>query len=249
MDAFEIIAHRGSSFLAPENTLASVNLAWEEGADAVEGDFRLTRDGAIIAMHDASLLRTGRVDRLIHECTLEDLQAIEAGSWKAPSFAGESIPTLATLLATIPKGKRFYVEVKCGTEIVPALQRVVRGTAATPEQVVFISLDLRVIAAIKTALPEYPAYWVVDFRLDDKGQIRPTIDEMISQAKLHRLDGLDLCAKGPLDASMIQQIRIASLELCVWTVDDPIDAQRMLEIGVRRITTNRPGWLRKELAG
>ena len=124
MDAIEIIAHRGSSYLAPENTCAAVELAWQEGADAVEGDFRLTADGHIVAMHDATLKRTAGIDRRVAECSLEELRTYDVGSWKNPQFADEPVPTLAEMLATVPAGKRFLVELKCSAEIVEPLQRL-----------------------------------------------------------------------------------------------------------------------------
>ena len=125
-DAVEIIAHRGSSFLAPENTRAAASLAWQEGADAVEGDFRLSRDGQIVCIHDDTLKRTAGVDRRVSELSLDELRQLDVGSWKAPQFTGERIATLDEMLATVPPGKRFYVEVKCGAEIVPELARHLR---------------------------------------------------------------------------------------------------------------------------
>jgi glycerophosphoryl diester phosphodiesterase len=247
MDAFEIIAHRGSSFLAPENTRASVELAWQEGADSVEGDFRLTRDGAVVAMHDDSLLRTTGVDRLLRDCSLADLRELEAGSWKDAQFAGEPIPTLEALLALTPSGNRFYVEVKCGQEIAPALKEVVGNSDLSPDQIIFISLDLPVIAAIKRQISDCPAYWVVDFKRQSDGELFPTVDEMLRLAETHGLDGMDLSAKGPLDGEMIRRLRQAGLDVCVWTVDDPLNARRLIEMGVRGVTTNRPGWLRQQL--
>src|SRR5262245_57354057 len=132
MDPVEIIAHRGSSFLAPENTRGAMELAWQEGADAIEGDFRLTRDGQIVCIHDASLKRTTGVDRRVEKCDLAELQSFDAGSWKGPQFAGERIPTLTEILATVPDGKRIYVEVKCGPEIVEPLYDVVNSCNLSP---------------------------------------------------------------------------------------------------------------------
>ena len=117
----EIIAHRGSSFLAPENTRAAAELAWREAADAVEGDFRLTADGQIVCIHDDTLKRTAGVDRRVSDLSLDELRRLDVGSWKGPQFAGQRTATLDEMLATVPRGKRFYVEVKCGAEIVPEL--------------------------------------------------------------------------------------------------------------------------------
>src|SRR5437762_11744744 len=109
---FEIIAHRGSSFLAPENTLAAVQLGWREGADAAEGDFRLTADGQIVCVHDKTFKRTAGIDRLVAEMTLAEIESLDVGSWKAATFAGERVPTLDQLLDTLPETRRFFVEIK-----------------------------------------------------------------------------------------------------------------------------------------
>lgn len=249
MDAFEIIAHRGSSLIAPENTLAAVELAWQEGADAAEGDFRLTADGKIVAIHDANLRRTAGVDRRVVDCSLEELKACDIGSWKDAKFAGEAVPTLAELLATVPPGKRFFVEVKCGAEIIDELCRVVEQSDLTAQQIVPISLQYDVIAAIKREIPQCPAYWVVEFKRDLQGDWQPEPEAILHQAAIADLDGLDLMATGPIDAVFSHQIRAAKLGLCVWTVDDPIFARKLIDLGVQGITTNRPGWLREQLRG
>jgi glycerophosphoryl diester phosphodiesterase len=247
MDGIEIIAHRGSSFLAPENTLAAVNLAWQEQADAVEGDFRLTHDGQIVCFHDASLKRVAGIDRRVEECSWDELRMIDAGLWKASQFAGQCIPTLSDVLSTIPMGKRFFVEVKCGPEIIKPLQRVIQASGLQAKQIVIIAIQLPVIAAIKQAIPECPAYWVVEFKRTETGQWQPDVRDIIGAAERAGLDGLDLMATGPIDATLVKRIKAANLGLCVWTVDDPQLARRLIDLGVQGITTNRPGWLREQL--
>jgi glycerophosphoryl diester phosphodiesterase len=247
MDGVEIIAHRGSSFLAPENTLAAVNLAWQEQADAVEGDFRLTRDGQIICFHDASLKRIARIDRCVNDYSWDELRSVDAGAWKASQFAGERIPTLAAVLSTVPAGKRYYVEVKCGPEIIEPLQRVIQSSGLQAKQIVIIALQLPVIAAIKQAIPECPAYWVAEFKRAETGRWQPDVRDIVGSAQRAGLNGLDLMAMGPIDASLVKRIKAAGLGLCVWTVDDPPLARRLMDLGVQGITTNRPGWLREQL--
>ena len=121
----EIIGHRGASWDAPENTLAAIELAWRQGADAVESDFRLTRDGRIVASHDDSTLRAAGIDLRVHERSLAELRELDFGGWKGEQFRGEPIPTLDQLLATLPPDKRFYVETKCGPEIAEPLAATV----------------------------------------------------------------------------------------------------------------------------
>ncbi|HTQ39263.1 MAG TPA: glycerophosphodiester phosphodiesterase [Pirellulales bacterium] len=247
MDPLEIIAHRGSSFLAPENTRAAVDLAWQEGADAVEGDFRLTRDGHIVCLHDTTLNRTAGVNVRVADCSLEELQAYDFGTWKGPQFAGQRIPTLSDLLATVPAGKRYYVEIKCGPEIIPELARVISACGLAPDQMVPICLQLPVIAEIKTAIPQCSAYWVVEFKRAETGQWQPSIHDIIGVAQRAGLNGLDLMASGPIDAPLVKRIKAAGLGLCVWTVDDPPLARRLIDLGITRLTTNRPAWLREQI--
>ncbi len=247
MDPLEIIAHRGSSFLAPENTRSAVELAWQEGADSVEGDFRLTRDGQIVCLHDPTLKRTAGINRRVDECSLAELQSYDAGSWKNPQFAGERIPTLTELLVTVPTGKRYYVEIKCGPEIADEFRNVVAASNLQPQQIIPISLQLPVIAAIKQAVPQCPAYWVVEFKRAETGQWEPNVRDIIGAAQRASLNGLDLMATGPIDAPLVKRIKAAGLGLCVWTVDDPSLARRLLDLGITRLTTNRPGWLREQI--
>src|SRR5262249_49337084 len=91
----EIIPHRGASYVAPENTLCAIRAGWDEGADAVESDFRLTRDGQIVAIHDESTRRTAGVEGLVAQQTLAELQSLDVGQWKDVRYRGERIPTLA----------------------------------------------------------------------------------------------------------------------------------------------------------
>ena len=95
----EIIAHRGASWDAPENSRAAVELAWRQGADAVEADFRLTRDGRIVAAHDDSLKRVTGVDLRVSEHSLDELRQLDIGGWKGPQWSGERIATLEEMLA------------------------------------------------------------------------------------------------------------------------------------------------------
>jgi glycerophosphoryl diester phosphodiesterase len=245
----EIIAHRGASWDAPENTVAALKLAWEQGADAVEFDVFLTKDGHIVAMHDRDTERTAGVKLLVADSTLDELRKLDVGKWKDPKYAGEKIPTLAEMLATVPAGKQAFVEVKCGPEIVPELDRVLRESKLKPEQTPVISFNADVIAAVKKARPDLPAYWIVGLRENKKTKAPPpTAEQLIAKAKEIRADGLDLQAAPVLDKAYADKVKAAGLRLYVWTVNDADEARRMVEIGAEGITTDRPGWLREQLA-
>ncbi|MDP6721144.1 MAG: glycerophosphodiester phosphodiesterase family protein, partial [Pirellulaceae bacterium] len=93
-----IVAHRGASYDAPENTLAAFRLAWRQGADGIEGDFYLTKDGQIVCIHDADTKRTAGVSRQVAKSTLAELRELDVGRWKDEEFAGERMPTLQQVL-------------------------------------------------------------------------------------------------------------------------------------------------------
>ncbi len=238
----KIVGHRGASFDAPENTVSAVKLAWEQQADGAEFDIYLTKDQQIVACHDANTKRTaGGISKVIAESTLEELRTLDVGTWKNAKFAGEKIPTLDEILATVPAGKKVYIEVKCGPEIVPGLLRTLKNTEITPAQIVVICFNADVIAAVKKADSTLTAYWLVDVK---KG---PAVEGLIQKAKEIHADGLDLSAAPALDAAYAQKIHEAGLNLDVWTVNDVAVAKRMIEIGVQGITTDRPEWMREQL--
>ncbi len=246
----EIIAHRGASADAPENTRASVRLGWEQGADAVEVDVYLTRDGRLAVIHDKTTKRTGGLDKPVAEQTLAELQSLDAGSWKDARWAGERIPALEDVLATVPEGKRLVVEIKDSPATVPELKRLFEASGKRPGQMAIIAFSLDVCAEAKRALPDHQVYYLAEFEQDKTTQAwSPTVAELIGQARQARVDGLDLSFKGPLDAASVKEIRDAGFDVLVWTVDKVVDARRMVEAGVSGLTTNRPAALRKELVG
>src|SRR4051812_25828579 len=137
--AVEIVAHRGESFDAPENALAAFRLAWERHDDAIELDVHLTSDGQLIVCHDPDTKRTTGVRKVIKDTPLAELRTLDAGRWKGPQWAGEKLPTLDEVLATIPAKGRCFVEIKVGPEAVPAVAKAVKASGKRPEQLVIIS--------------------------------------------------------------------------------------------------------------
>ncbi|QDV33883.1 glycerophosphodiester phosphodiesterase [Tautonia plasticadhaerens] len=247
--AVELIAHRGESFDAPENTLAAFNLAWERGVPAVELDVHLTADGRLVCIHDATTRRTTGADLVVADSNLDQLRSLDAGSWKSDAFAGESIPTLEEALDTLPDGSRCFIEVKVGPEAVPALVRAVEASGKSPDQLPVISFNADTLAEAKRALPEHPMYFLSGFRRDEKtGEWNTTIEALIEQARALGADGLDLNYRGPFDADLLGKVRDANMGLYVWTVDDPSVARELAALGVDGVTTNRAGWMRAQLA-
>lgn len=241
-----VVAHRGASAYAPENTLAAFKLAWELGADAAEGDFHLTTDGQIACCHDKTTERTGGQKLVIAESTFDELQAVEVGSWKDERFRGERIATLGDVLATVPAGKVFYVEVKCGPEIVPALAESIAASGLPSDRLRVIAFDKEVIRAVKQALPQYKAFWLSSLRRQKESQTwKPSLEDLVATAKEVGADGLDLQGvREVIDANFVRQCQDAALSVHVWTIDDPEVAVAFGRAGVASVTTNCPDTIR-----
>lgn len=241
--AVEIVAHRGSSHDYPENTIVAATRAWQEKADAVECDVRLSRDGRIVVIHDADTKRTTGTRGLIADLDLAALRDLDAGLWKGAPFRGTRIPTLDELLAIGPADRRYFVELKSGPAILPELRATLGRSGLPPAQVTLISFDLDVITAAKHHLPGHPCLWILSHTRKS-----PSLDSAVAQAKQAGLDGLDLSWKWPIDRAFVKKVRDAGLQLHVWTVDDLAVARRLADAGVDGITTNRPRYLREGLA-
>lgn len=236
----EIIGHRGASIAAPENTLAAIRLAWDWRADAVEIDVHLTRDRQVVAIHDDSLLRTSQADVAVRDLTLAELQSYDVGAWKFPEFAGERVPTLAEVIATIPLGKRLYVELKCGAEVLEPLAEVLASVRERPESVVLIGFDPELMSAAKQRFPEHLVFQVVEQTQQPDGQWSPSAAEIISHCVKHGLDGADLSNTLAVDHAAVEQFKAAGLGVCIWTVNTLADARRLIDAGVDSLTTDDP---------
>jgi glycerophosphoryl diester phosphodiesterase len=242
----EIIAHRGASWDAPENTLSAVKLAWEQGADAVEVDVHLSRDGRVVVIHDDNTRKIAGLKKKVCDQTWSDLQKLEVGKWKSPRWRGERLADLDQVLSTTPAGKRFFIEVKCGNGFVEAAQETF--TRHADKKIVVIGFSLETMRLVKTAYPNLEVCWIVEFkkRIGTR-RWTPSTSAVIEEAKAIGLDGLDCGAKGPITREFAQNAKTAGLHVYVWTVDAPARALELRDAGIDGVTTNRPGWLREQL--
>lgn len=241
----EIIAHRGASYLAPENSMSAVMLGWDKGAD-VEVDVYLSKDGRIVVNHDKTTERTGDKNFKISETNWEQLRTVDVGSFKSADFAGETMPLLDDVVATIPEGRKLYVEIKCGEEILPHLEKVIDASGKR-SQIVIIAFDFNVITAAKKLMPDVEAYWLMGSRKDKVTQkYMPHDVSVVEEVAGNGLEGIDV-HYGGVTKAFVRAVRQAGLELYVWTVDDPAEAVRLIELGVDGITTNRPEWLKERV--
>jgi glycerophosphoryl diester phosphodiesterase len=243
----DLIAHRGASFDAPENTLASIQLAWKQQADGVEIDVQFSKDAHLVVIHDDNTRKTGGVSKKVAAQTLAELQALDVGGWKHARWTGERMLTLRQAFAAVPAGKRLFVEIKCGSECISKFVEDFRQSGLKSKQVVAIGFGLETLRQLKQALPELEVCWVVEFKRGLQGWT-PSTEGLIAQVKTAGLQGLDVSARGPVDRAFVDKVHAAGLKIYIWTVDAPDVAKRLKEAGVDGLTTNKPGWLREALA-
>ena len=232
-----IVAHRGASFDAPENTLPAFELAWEKGADAIEGDFLLTKDNQIVCIHDKTTKRLSDQNLVVAESSLEQLKTLDVGSWKNKRYKGTQIPTISEVFATVPKGKKIFVEVKCGLEIIPYLVKEIRKSDLKMNQVRLICFNQEVIKALKETMPNYKAYWLTGFK-NKQGIWKPSLEEVLGTLQACKADGLD--SQHTIPPEFSRAVLGAGLEWHVWTINDVETAKRLAKRNIYSITTDRP---------
>lgn len=245
-----IIGHRGASHDAPENTLPAFKLALEQGGDGFEGDYWLGAGGTIPCLHDKDTERVAKTKLLVTKAPLEKLRALDVGSWKDPKWRGERMPTFQESLAIVPPGKKFFIELKSGPEVVAPMVKVIERSNVPPEQLVFISFHADAVAECKKQLPHIKALWLCSFKKKkDSDKEPPTAEEVAATIKRIGADGLNAEAVPEyVDAKFIKRLdELGCHEISVWTVDDPQVAKFYADLGAWAITTNRPGWLREQL--
>jgi glycerophosphoryl diester phosphodiesterase len=241
-----VIGHRGASREAPENTLSSFRLAFAQGADGIEADFRLTGDGEIVCLHDDSTGRTAGVDLPVGQSSWEELRRLEVGGWKGERWRGERIPSLKEVLLALPAGKSLFIELKSGPEIIPRLAATLAEAGADPERIRLLSFSAELIGVLKERLAAFRACWLTDYRF--RGAWHPSRQEVLDTLRRCRADGLASRSRAILDQGFVAALRQESREIHVWTVDAAPEARRLAALGVDSIMTNRPAWIGRSTA-
>jgi glycerophosphoryl diester phosphodiesterase len=226
-----VVGHRGSSKIAPENTIASAKLAWEQGADAVEIDVHLTSDNKIAVIHDKNTKRTAEVDYMVSETPYSTLKELDVGSWKGKEYKGEPIPLLEDIVSIIPKGKMLVVEIKSDRKIVPYIKNTI-GQHENLDQLIFIAFSYEAIIDAKKAFPENKAFWL-------SSSFKEKSEQVLSKVKTDGLDGVDLHYR-LVSAELVQIASELGLEVHTWTVNDEQKAMELQNWGVNSITTDIP---------
>ncbi len=228
-----IYAHRGASAFAPENTLASIRLAGEQGADGAEIDVQLTADGVVVLFHDSDLKRVADQPGVVREMTYDELSAVDVGSHSdfAEQFAGEPIPTLAQAIGEARRHNlRLNIELKyygpC-PDLAPRVAAIIAEEAFS-DQCVVSSLKAEAITQFRQANPHIPSGPIV----------------AVSVGNLTKLDADFISAQREVvTRSLLRRLRRRGKQLYVWTVNDPEEMILYLSMGIDAILTDDPARL------
>lgn len=257
----EVIAHRGASAEAPENTLAAFQRAVELNADWFELDCTLSRDGQIVVIHDDTIKRTakGKPKGKVKDLTLAELKTHDVGSWKDPAFAAERIPTLAESLDLARGQIGVYVEVKHSDDAKKLRKRVL---AAAPSErlalleasdCVDLPLAKAVVAEVQPRVARGERIVVQSFSAIICAYVRLAAPELTVELltgdvpwkeSLRWLSELDFAGLNPsrkkVTAKRVAEVRALGKDVSVWTVNDVKTMRKLREWGVRRLISDVP---------
>lgn len=239
-----IVAHRGASKAAPENTIPAFKLAWLKQADAIEADFLLTKDNHIVCIHDKSTNKVANKSLIINESSLAELRTIDVGIKHNEKFKGTVIPLISEVFATVPKQKKIYIEIKSGIEIIPHLIKEIDKSGLKDEQIVIICFNPIILQTIKMQAPQYKTLWLCKIK-KRFGRISPSTESILSTLKTINADGVST-NKEYISEITVKKVIQNGHEYHAWTVDDAATATKLSKWGVKSITTNVPAEIKKQ---
>ncbi|GIP40369.1 glycerophosphoryl diester phosphodiesterase [Paenibacillus sp. J31TS4] len=232
-----VIAHRGASSEAPENTLVAMRIGIEQGCEGIEFDIHLTKDNQIVVCHDAKVDRTTNGTGAIRDMTLEELRQLDAGSWFDEKFAGEKVPTLEEVFALAPADMLLNIELKesYGGAIEPVLAELIRRHNRL-DSVVVSSFFHKTLARLREIDPEIKvgALYAHDF---------------LSHRQFAESYPIPLTSLHPgykyIPCEDIRESVAAGFKVYVWTVNHREDMEKLAACGVSGMISDKPGFLRE----
>lgn len=226
-----VIAHRGASGYAPENTMAAFRRAVALGAPFIETDLQLSRDAHFVAIHDETLERTTNGKGAVHDLTLSELRRLDAGSWFSSEFADERVPILEEILDFCKKHDVvFYLELKPGGSWggEHALIGALRESGEIPRTVV-ISFNATIVEKLRQIEPTLMTGLLYD------GQLEQPIEKALE------VGARQLAVRGDLvTPALLAEARRKDLQVVCWTVNHPAHMRMLMEAGVDGIMSDYP---------
>ena len=229
-----VVAHRGASADAPENTLAAFRTAIEQGASVLECDVHLSADGKPVVIHDERVDRTTDGSGAVSELPLADLKRLNAGRWKHQRYADERIPTLDETLELCAGRARVFVELKRGggqALVDAALVAIGRSVCETA----VISFGPDEVAGVARARPDLPLGFLVG-----RAHVQQHGATRVLAAAREMGAGFISPQHDVVDADFVSSARSVGLPVSVWTVDEGARMRALSDLGVDAITTNVP---------
>lgn len=236
-----VVAHRGNSWVAPQNTLAAFEAAARAGADVIELDVQLTSDGHVVVIHDETLDATTSGTGWVRDTPLADVRALDAGAWFAPAYAGQRVPLLTEVVELLDRHPAVGLLCELKGEW-------------TAEEAARVTAPLRAGGLAERAVVQ--SFWpetVAALRDADAGLRRGLLLGDVGDGVLELCASLDVAMANPhglllqVDPAAVGRLHDAGLRVAVWTLDEPTQWADALAQGVDEIITDRPdhlaGWL------
>ena len=238
-----VFAHRGADLVAPENTIPAFKEAEHLGADGVELDVRLSRNGDLIVMHDSSVQRTTGQNGRVSQLTLKQLKALDAGCRFDPAFRGTRIPTLEEVFAALRPQTLVNIEIKANPlwhspTIEEKLVRFLQAERLTP-QVLIASFAPLALRRIRRLAPE-----IATAQLCTKYVFLPCCLQQAWRSGAQAVHP----HRTTTSRQLVEDIHRAGFHVGVWTVNDEEEMRRLVQWGVEIIITDWPERLQAILA-
>jgi glycerophosphoryl diester phosphodiesterase len=230
-----VVAHRGASGNAPENTMAAFRCAVELGARFIETDLHLTRDARVVALHDSTLDRTTTGHGLIHSVSFEEVRALDAGSWfgsrSAKSFAGERVPALEEILRFAKeRDVIFYLEIKSDANwgIEHAVVAALRDAGETA-RVIILSFDPATLEAVRRLDSTIATGYLCEHPSSDlvERAVRSGARQIVPCGNL-------------ITSALVEEAHLASLSVVTWTINEAEQMRRLIAAGVDGMMSDYP---------
>ncbi|MDC7219938.1 MAG: glycerophosphodiester phosphodiesterase [Spirochaetales bacterium] len=229
----KILAHRGASGYAPENTMAAFELAAEQGAHGIETDIHLTKDGKLAVTHDPVLGRTVKAEGALKDYTLAELQSFDCGSWYSPDFSKERVPELKDLLSFIKKQDMYLnIEIKMGIGYYHGLEEVLAeelGRFNEDERLIISSFNHYSLLALEKLRPSTPRGFLTgSFLIDSWDYVKKNRGQAL-HPHFH-------C----VTTEIVEACHREGIAVNPYTINEPVEGKELLKTGVDSLITNYP---------